>query len=198
MIVCFRRAESILFVLPANGQTAEIPCRGTENSVSLFLPTCRQDVLGHHQLDDIKRNGMGAHAKYATWVLDDPKPIVYHLSGRRAVAAAGGDAGAGTEEKAGTSGRGEAEPLNILEPEAIAGSNSGTQTFQARVEGLQRPGQGGNQQGSRSAEGPSYKFRGLCFHCNRKGHSFKYCPAKAVTGEVVSNGEDTPPCRGSN
>lgn len=37
------------------------------------------------QLNDIKTNGMSAHAKYGTWLLDQglDKRVVFHLSGRK-------------------------------------------------------------------------------------------------------------------
>ena len=43
-----------------------------------------EDTLGHVQLDDIKANGMGAHAKYGTFLFDDGRgEVLSHLDGRR-------------------------------------------------------------------------------------------------------------------
>ena len=135
-----------------------------------------QDVLGHRQLADIKENGMSAHAKYGTWVLDELTPAIYHLSGRRALAISSSMVSGSqiTEDNGASSGP-------VLDAGSLAGSNSGTQSFVAKVDGLQRPGLvAPSQQGGSGPESqkPTYNFRGLCFHCNLKGHSFKFCPSK--------------------
>ena len=115
---------------------------------------------------------MGAHAKYGTWVLDEPTPAIYHLSGRRALASA-------SSSHASPSERGEAKAAPVLDAASLAGSNSGSQSFVAAVDGLQPPGPAAAPIGSGSeGQSPTYKFRGLCFHCDQKGHSFKFCPAK--------------------
>ena len=115
---------------------------------------------------------MGAHAKYGTWVLDEPTPAIYHLSGRRALASASSSPPLPSEGN-------EAKAAPVLDAASLAGSNSGSRSFVAAVDGLERPGPAHPPTGSGSeGQGPTYKFRGLCFHCNQKGHSFKFCPAK--------------------
>jgi hypothetical protein len=43
-----------------------------------------EDTLGQRQLEDVKRNGMSAHAKYGTFLLDDGGgAVLAHLHGRR-------------------------------------------------------------------------------------------------------------------
>ena len=44
-----------------------------------------EDTFGHRELDDIKGNGIGAHAKYGTFLYerDDGLELLAHLDGRR-------------------------------------------------------------------------------------------------------------------
>ena len=45
-----------------------------------------EELLGEKQLHDIIARGAAAHKDYGTYVLDQGIEILYHLSGRRAVA----------------------------------------------------------------------------------------------------------------
>eukprot|EP00873_Tetraselmis_striata_P016317 jgi/Tetstr1/436581/TSEL_025378.t1 len=137
-----------------------------------------EDVLGHHQLADIKQHGMAAHAKYGTWVLDAQRPLVYHLSGRKVAAAASGGGGQhGTRDRSGNTAEG-------ADWESLANS-SGAASFYVNVAGLASPPASGDP-AQPAQHPPGYRFRGLCFHCNQKGHSFRFCPQREDSPAVVS------------
>lgn len=134
-----------------------------------------EDVLGRPQLEDIKTNGIDSHGKYGTWVLcdDDEVPATYHLSGRKVVADAGGPS---QEEKALI-----AERL-VSETEATMWTANRV-SIHADVPGL-------------AAAAPSVpaaaataggKFKGVCYRCQAKGHSFRFCPLATLDSDRNSD-----------
>ena len=43
----------------------------------------QEDVLSRQMLNELREQGLPAHAKWCTWVLQDDNPMTYHLSGRK-------------------------------------------------------------------------------------------------------------------
>ena len=134
-----------------------------------------EDVFGRAQMEDIKQHGIGAHAKYGTWVLsdDDESPVTYHLSGRKVAVA---QAPRGTDEEVQFDAPLGASSAQLAEPEAAMWT-ANCMPIHAAVPGLA------------SAVAPtafldadtlamkrSGKFKGTCYRCQAKGHSFRFCP----------------------
>jgi hypothetical protein len=161
-----------------------------------------EDVFGRAQMEDIKKHGMDAHSRYGTWVLcdDDTSPVTYHLSGRKvlaqqatatprhaaeeacttsidAVCAAGGGAATSTAHAI--------APLVAapIPPSSSTASSSwdwaeSRRSIHASVPGLAPPVCTAQPGGDPAAppDLSTRRFRGVCFRCQTKGHSFRHCP----------------------
>ena len=128
----------------------------------------------------------GVHAAYGNYVFlesgAEDEEVLYHLSGRKAVAAPSAPhGGVGTpvvHDEGLRPGRGGA-----FEPRG--GSYTVARRATARVPGLAvveavvapgGPGRGG--------QGRRPRFRQRCFHCGEKGHSFRFCPELLAEGRA--------------
>ena len=142
-----------------------------------------EDVLGRAQMEDIKANGIRAHGKYGTWVLcdDEDSPATYHLSGRKVV----GDTGGSRCEKTAIIAE------SLLHTEATTmWSPTNRVSIHATVPGLAAAASSGPvipddaQTASSRDEMPSAagrgKFKGVCYRCQAKGHSFRFCPLASL------------------
>ena len=136
---------------------------------------------------DFEEAFRGVHAKYGNYVFFEEgggdEEVLYHLSGRKAVAAPSGP----------TPGEGGSR-LEVLDEDLRPGGrgdsfrpHGGSYTVArratARVPGLavvasKKSWEGG--QGRDQNQRPRFKQR--CFHCGEKGHSFRFCPELLAEG----------------
>ena len=149
-----------------------------------------EDGLGQVQLADIRANGMAAHARYRTFVLDQGSAVTYHISGRKMRAAPPCAAGGGASGAKATPDAPDAAPAaadgaclvacTVLgeaasPPEGAdrgahpAGFVRGAAWGSAVVAGLDRV--------RAPAAAGTRPFRGRCFACGQKGHSKDHCPS---------------------
>ena len=149
-----------------------------------------EDGLGQVQLADIRANGMVAHARYRTFVLDQGSAVTYHISGRKMRAAPPCAAGGGASGAKATPDAPDAAPAaadgaflvacTVLgeaapPPEGAdcgahpAGFVRGAAWGSAVVAGLDRV--------RAPAAAGTRPFRGRCFACGQKGHSKDHCPS---------------------
>lgn len=155
-----------------------------------------EELLGEAQLADIREQGMDAHAKYGTYVLQtvlengQEQEILYHLSGRRAVAATcppdGGEVTiavlADQQEQSLTSSASAEGPSKSNK--TVHGSSYTTaRACRAIVPGLTILNETDDSSSLENLAAPTTnhkmrkkKFKQRCFHCGEKGHSFKFCP----------------------
>ena len=145
-----------------------------------------EDCLGQVQLADIRANGLAAHGRYRTYVLDQGCAVTYHLSGRKVQAApplcdteaqapgAKAEAAPDTPDAAPTAADASRlvacteleEATPPLEGGQHAGFVRGAAWGSAVVAGLGRV----------RAPAATRPFRGRCFACGLKGHSKDHCP----------------------
>ena len=163
-----------------------------------------EDVLGRAQLADIKANGLGAHAKYGTWVIKavDDLPVTYHLSGRKVQAT--------SQEETDGEGASPSEFPGAVQVTALAAGSVAQGVVPTWSEHrasihLSVPGlaHAASAPGVRTAAvssapaRPTGRFRGVCHLCKAKGHSFRYCPLSLSDERAASvDGEDADPAAG--
>ena len=132
-----------------------------------LVPGCfLEDVIGRPQLEEIKALGLGAHAKHGTWVVEeDSRPVTYHLSGRKVQA----------EDRASRiRAEGDAGVRSVTAMPAMHDGPvwaEATTSIYAAAPGLAPP-----PCAAPCAPPPSSRFRGVCYRCQAKGHSFRFCP----------------------
>ena len=149
-----------------------------------------EEVLGETQLREVLKNGLGAHEKYGNFIFNQGnKEVLYHLSGRRAIAVKGpydgsdvcvhGDEQIETDSKSRFNAKvKDGTSLTTFHP---SGSSFTTaRSCRAVVPGLVLPPASG------LAQLPSGRFKQKCFHCGIKGHSFRFCPDRQTPPEVES------------
>lgn len=131
-----------------------------------------EELLGEKQLHDIISRGEEAHKEYGTYVLDQGVEVLYHLSGRRAVAI--------SEEEDEAQVDGACNTLDASKshrhgkPAPLEGSFTTARTCRAIVPGLRII-----SDECLDNNPPSNKqFKQRCFHCGKKGHSKKFCPQR--------------------
>ena len=136
-----------------------------------------EDVLGRAQMEDIKANGIQAHGQYGTWVLcdDEDSPATYHLSGRKVVA----DMSPRRCEETAILAE------SLPQTDATMWSPTNRVSIHANVPGLAAAASpapataGGAQVASvreRASAAGRGRFKGVCYRCQAKGHSFRFCP----------------------
>mmetsp|Transcript_29999 Transcript_29999/g.62724 ORF Transcript_29999/g.62724 Transcript_29999/m.62724 type:complete len:409 (-) Transcript_29999:2171-3397(-) len=144
-----------------------------------------EELLGEKQLHHIIKHGMGTHRDFGTYVLDQGKEVLYHMSGRRVRAADENDA---KEEDAHTSTQNQ-ETTSDLAPaltthgtkqEPYKGSFTTARETRAKVPGLAFLSTEDDQKDEKNKTKPMKRkpFKQRCFFCGEKGHSKKFCPAR--------------------
>jgi hypothetical protein len=139
-----------------------------------------EELLGEKQLHDILERGVEAHKDYGTYVLDQGVEVLYHLSGRRAVAASTSPSRS-IEDGLGLTGAGTQSPQYNNPSVPLDGAFTTARSRRAIVPGLQII----PEQDDAAIEGNTAKkslsskpFKQHCFHCGKKGHSKRFCPQK--------------------
>ena len=144
-----------------------------------------EELLGEKQLHDILKRGMDAHKTYGTYVLDQDKEVLYHMSGRRVQASSSND-----DTKANIQislhdqeTNPEATTANTTNTTAIQqpleGSFTTARETRAKVPGLAFLSAEDEQKDKNKINTTNRKpFKQRCFHCGEKGHSKKFCPTR--------------------
>ncbi len=147
-----------------------------------------EELLGEKQLHHILKNGMDAHKTYGTYVLDQGKEVLYHMSGRRVRAADDKDTpdhqSQNSENNCVTNTR-----TTIERP--LEGSYTTARETRAKVPGLaflrdEDEERDPKKQISLANRKP---FKQRCFHCGEKGHSKKFCPTRAASLRCLPTSE---------
>mmetsp|Transcript_15013 Transcript_15013/g.23070 ORF Transcript_15013/g.23070 Transcript_15013/m.23070 type:complete len:390 (-) Transcript_15013:237-1406(-) len=138
-----------------------------------------EELLGPAQLKDICERGPIAHKEYGTYVLDQGVEVMYHLSGRRALAVPTQQALTplhheqilSMQEIKETNEFREKKSANIDDaPLHVGDSFTTARSCRAIVPGLQFASPPPEQKKLRG------RFKQKCFGCGIKGHSYKWCP----------------------
>jgi hypothetical protein len=143
-----------------------------------------EEILGPTQLADIIARGPEAHKTYGTYVLDQGFEVLYHLSGRRARRATpserqtdgqkerihGVPTGTIDLSRPATLQDSSAPPTTVME-----GAFTSARSCRATIPGLVFMSvEPDRKQLPR-------KFKGRCYHCNKRGHSKMHCPLMTST-----------------
>ena len=139
-----------------------------------------EELLGEKQLHDILSRGMGAHMQYGTYVLDQGKEVLYHVSGRRAQQASTNDSSRSTNDIHTTMQDYQSNlEGTTVQHAALEGSFTTARSCRAVVPGLTFPvEQEENRETYNGTTTHKKPFKQRCFHCGEKGHSKKFCPKK--------------------
>lgn len=132
----------------------------------LELGSHLEELLGEKQLHDIIKRGEQAHKEYGTYVLDQGVEVLYHLSGRRAIAYSATESDLVTKGSVVDDSTRQEVLVSPLE-----GSFTTARSCRAIVPGLRIMSE--NSEGDKNR--PTKQFKQRCFHCGEKGHSKKFC-----------------------
>jgi hypothetical protein len=140
-----------------------------------------EELLGEKQLHHILKNGMDSHKAYGTYVLDQGKEVLYHMSGRRVRAADENDA-----EIHSTTIRNQepsTETSATITQQPLERSYTTARETRAKVPGLAFLSSEDEQKDRKNTTNPTNRkpFKQRCFHCGEKGHSKRFCPARATS-----------------
>ena len=149
-----------------------------------------EELLGVLQLEDMKRRGPEiAHPTWGNFLLEQGKEVIYHLSGRRARAVCSNVAkkSDNAEEICETNTSTGNDRIQSIDSDhnlpgwapidKKSASFATARSARAIVPGLEilnTDASTGNDNGD--GEAPRGKFKQRCFHCGKKGHSFRWCP----------------------
>lgn len=138
-----------------------------------------EELLGEKQLHDILKHGMDIHKTYGTYVLDQGKEVLYHMSGRRVRAAEENDSQNCNNQII-------SESTNMSQSSTIAqqpldGSFTTARETRAKVPGLAFFGVEDKLQNMKINSTSRKPFKQRCFHCGEKGHSKKFCPLRVAS-----------------
>jgi hypothetical protein len=135
-----------------------------------------EELLGEKQLCDITSRGAAAQKEYGTYVLDQGVEVIYHLSGRRAIATSDRDE---VQVDAGV-GIIEAPPIVHQEGSCnpLEGSFTTARSCRAMVPGLRMLSCDTSNKYKDNERPPTKEFKQRCFHCGQKGHSKAFCPQR--------------------
>lgn len=147
-----------------------------------------EELLGEKQLHHILKNGMESHKAFGTYVLDQGKEILYHMSGRRVRAADDTDAennnspSAIENLKTNSNFVDSTNPLHTSQ-QPLQGSYTTARETRAKVPGLAFMCEEGEEKDRKNRKHPESKkpFKQRCFHCGEKGHSKKFCPVRLAS-----------------
>jgi len=142
-----------------------------------------EELLGEAQLHDILSRNMAAHKEHGTYVLDQGKEILYHVSGRRARQTITNNCP--TLKRTSVQDHQvnlEGSTANIIHSKTqrtLEGSFTTARSCRAIVPGLTFPSkQEENKVTNEVTSAHRKPFKQRCFHCGEKGHSKKFCPEK--------------------
>ena len=147
-----------------------------------------EELLGEKQLHHILKNGMESHKAFGTYVLDQGKEVLYHMSGRRVRAA--DDSDEQNKESRSTTDNpitntdivpSTKTPRTPQQP--LEGSYTTARETRAKVPGLAFVCDEEEQTDRKNRKTPGSKkpFKQRCFHCGVKGHSKKFCPVRLAS-----------------
>jgi hypothetical protein len=133
-----------------------------------------EELLGEKQLHDIISRGPAAHKEYGTYVLDQGIEVIYHLSGRRAIACQELD-------KVSVDIEAESFDAPIIHREGpctppLEGAFTTARSCRAIVPGLKILSGDSIGKDKNNVRPPTKQFKQRCFHCGEKGHSKTFCP----------------------
>ena len=145
-----------------------------------------EELLGEKQLHHILKNGMDAHKTYGTYVLDQGKEVLYHMSGRRVRAVDDNDAKNHNHKPTIHNSERDSdltEIQKIMPQQPLEGSYTTARETRAKVPGLAFLCDQEEQKDKKNQKHSMNKkpFKQRCFHCGQKGHSKKFCPARAAS-----------------
>jgi len=145
-----------------------------------------EELLGEKQLHHILKEGMDVHKTYGTYLLDQGKEVLYHMSGRRVRAADETDAKnhntpTTIHNQETNSESTIATKTNATAQEPLEGSFTTARETRAKVPGLAFLCAEDEQKDRKTKTNPTNRkpFKQRCFHCGEKGHSKKFCPTRA-------------------
>lgn len=122
-----------------------------------------EDTYGHKQLADMKLHGVSAHTKYCDYVLNQGRAVIYHLSGRKLL-----------HEPTKRAVEVQIPPSLKEEKGSYNQPHSHVFAMDWSFCKLSPPSRASVSFNSPS-KAPS-KFKGKCFGCGNKGHSYQFCP----------------------
>ena len=169
-----------------------------------------EDVFGRAQLEIVKRDGLGCLSGYGTWVLkvedEEEGPVTYHCSGRKVQAGSAEDSADGgaldcrariraapsatsaacvAAARSAAPSATSAACVAAVHRTACMWSEGSSTSIHAAVPGLAAPpvarGTVDPAADQALAARPTARFKGTCFRCKAKGHSFRYCPTMETT-----------------
>ncbi len=147
-----------------------------------------EELLGEKQLHHILKNGIESHKEFGTYVLDQGKEVLYHMSGRRVRAADDSDEqtkqSASTTENSAKISDFVPLPNTLNTPQQpLEGSYTTARETRAKVPGLAFMCDEEEEKDRKNRNHPRSKkpFKQRCFHCGEKGHSKKFCPVRLAS-----------------
>jgi len=149
-----------------------------------------EELLGESQLRHILKHGVDSHRAFGTYVLDQGREVLYHMSGRRVRAVDENDASSpssrGKDDTQATTTTTTTTTIKARDP--LEGSFTTARETRARVPGLaflgvdddhdDGPSDRAAEKGADPADARRKPFKQRCFHCGEKGHSKKFCPRR--------------------
>ena len=155
-----------------------------------------EELLGEKQLHHILKHGMEAHKTYGTYVLDQGKEVLYHMSGRRVRAADENDTNNDRSRTSMQNLESDFESTRVINAhitthQPLEGSYTTARETRAKVPGLAFFCDEDEEKVRKNLEKATNKkpFKQRCFHCGEKGHSKKFCPAREASLQCLPPSE---------